>query len=85
MLVSNFCRLSALERTVRALGEPQTAAFSSGKLVADSISAKGLFRDVVALPLRNTTSSCFQQLPTVSNGFQHAPSGCAAAAPAFSR
>eukprot|EP00969_Alexandrium_andersonii_P276222 12209721-Alexandrium_andersonii.AAC.1 len=39
------CRCRALERTVRALGEAQTAAFFSGVLAADSISAKGLFRD----------------------------------------
>ena len=47
--VSNFCRFRALERTVQALGEAQTAAFSSWASAADSISAKGVFRDVVVL------------------------------------
>eukprot|EP00969_Alexandrium_andersonii_P335059 14807629-Alexandrium_andersonii.AAC.1 len=31
---SNFCRFGALERTVRALGEAQPAAFSSLALAA---------------------------------------------------
>eukprot|EP00969_Alexandrium_andersonii_P327632 14478082-Alexandrium_andersonii.AAC.1 len=49
MGASNFCRLMALERTVRALGEAQTAAFSGWASATDSISAKGLFRDVLVL------------------------------------
>eukprot|EP00969_Alexandrium_andersonii_P219853 9710307-Alexandrium_andersonii.AAC.1 len=48
--VSSFCRFWALERTARALGEPQTAAFFSWASAANSISAKGVFRGVVVLP-----------------------------------
>eukprot|EP00969_Alexandrium_andersonii_P214181 9458187-Alexandrium_andersonii.AAC.1 len=46
---SSFCRFRALERTIRALGENQTAALSGWTFAADSISAEGLFRDVVVL------------------------------------
>eukprot|EP00969_Alexandrium_andersonii_P205769 9092041-Alexandrium_andersonii.AAC.1 len=51
MGVSNFCRFQALQRTVQALGEARTAAFSSGALAPDALSARGLFRDAVALTL----------------------------------
>eukprot|EP00969_Alexandrium_andersonii_P312383 13802174-Alexandrium_andersonii.AAC.1 len=51
MGASSCCRFMALERTFRALGEALTAAFSSWALAAESISAKGLFRDAVVLTL----------------------------------
>eukprot|EP00969_Alexandrium_andersonii_P024593 1073223-Alexandrium_andersonii.AAC.1 len=66
MGVSKVCRFKALERTVRALGEALTAAFSSWASAADSISAQGLFRDVVGL----TVGTCGLRQPFSGLGVQ---------------
>eukprot|EP00969_Alexandrium_andersonii_P149841 6626104-Alexandrium_andersonii.AAC.1 len=65
MGVSSFCRFRAVERAVRALGEAQTAAFSSWAFVADSISAKALFRDVVVFTLGADINSGRRQRGTI--------------------